>query len=322
MGLQRYDYDAEKLEFIARKPRLSRPVLVSLCALGLGVFVVSAIVLSTSFQDGQLAAENQSLRNQLSGYQLEVSNLSDELSDISARDRELYRVIMGADPIPEGVSQVGIGGTDPYSRFDGLSESAAKLLRENTEKLGELERRLRLQSISFEYLEETARDRPAMWQQTPSIMPTTIGRISSVKGMRLHPILGYPRQHNGVDIAVPINTPVYATANGVVEKIGFEGPGYGHYIVLNHPKAGYRTLYAHLNSAPRLSRGATVVRGEQIGLSGSSGQSVAPHVHYEVQNQDGAALRPRDFFMLGMSPQDYQHLLEEYSRVSHLPSLD
>jgi murein DD-endopeptidase MepM/ murein hydrolase activator NlpD len=321
MGLQRYDFNAEKLEFVARKPRLSRPALASLCVLMLGVIVVSAIALSTSFQDGQLAAENQSLRNQLSGYQQEVSNLSDELSDISARDRELYRVIMGADPIPEDVSRVGIGGTDPYSRFDGLSESAAKLLRENTEKLGELERRLRLQSISFEYLEETARDRPEMWQQTPSIMPTTIGRISSFKGVRLHPILGYDRQHNGVDIAVPKNTPVYATANGVVERIGYEA-GYGHYIVLNHPKAGYKTLYAHLNLAPRLPQGTTVVRGEQIGLSGSSGLSVAPHVHYEVQNQDGTPLRPRDFFMLGMSPQDYQQLLEEYSRVSHLPSLD
>ncbi len=321
MGLQRYDFNAEKLEFVVRKPPLSRPALVSLCVLGLVAIVVSAIVLSTSFQDGQLAAENQSLRNQLSGYQQEVSNLSDELSDISARDRELYRVIMGADPIPEDVSRVGIGGTDPYSRFDGLSESAAILLRENTEKLDELERRLKLQSISFEYLEETARDRPEMWQQTPSIMPTTTGRISSFKGMRLHPILRYMRQHNGVDIAVPKNTPVYATANGVVEKI-HHAPGYGHYIVLNHPKAGYRTLYAHLNSAPRIPLGAAVVRGEQIGLSGNSGLSVAPHVHYEVQDQDGTPLRPRDFFMLGMSPQDYQQLLEEYSKVDHLPSLD
>lgn len=322
MGLQRYDFDAEKLDFVARKPPLSRPVIVSLCVLGLGVLVVSAIVLSTSFQDGQLAIENQSLRNELSGYQQEISYLSDELSDISARDRELYRVIMGADPIPEDVSRVGIGGTDPYSRFDGLSESAARLLRQNTEKLDELERRINLQYISFEYLDEMARNRSDMWQQTPSIMPTTTGRISSFKGPRLHPILRYKRQHNGVDIAVPKNTPVYATANGVVERIGYEGRGYGYYIVVSHPKAGYRTLYAHLNMAPPLARGTTVVRGEQIGLSGNSGLSVAPHVHYEVQDQNGTPLRPRDFFMLGMSPQDYQQLLEEYSKVSHLPSLD
>jgi len=322
MGLQRYDFNPDKLDFVERKPLLSLPIRVILCVLALGILVVTAIVLSTSFQDRQLAAENQSLRNQLSGYQHEISDLSDELSDISTRDRELYRVIMGADPIPEGVLRVGIGGTDPYSRFDGLSESAARLLRQNTEKLGELERRINLQSISFEYLEEQARDRPEMWLQTPSIMPTTTGRISSIKGMRLHPILRYKRQHNGVDIAVPKNTPVYATANGVVERIGYEARGYGHYIVLNHPKAGYRTLYAHLNMAPPLSRGTTVVRGEQIGLSGNSGLSVAPHIHYEVQDQNGTPLTPRDFFMLGMSPQDYQQLLEEYSKVGHLPSLD
>lgn len=322
MGLKRYDFNEENLEFVVRKPLLSRPVLVSLYILGLVVLVASSIALSTSFQDGQLAIENQSLRNQLGGYQQDISNLSDELSDISARDRELYRVIMGADPIPEDVSRVGIGGTDPYSRFDGLSESAARLLRQNTEKLDELERRINLQYISFEYLDETARNRSEMWQQTPSIMPTTIGRISSSKGMRLHPILRYKRQHNGVDIAVPENTPVFATANGVVERIGYEGRGYGHYIVLTHANAGYRTLYAHLKMAPSLSRGTTVVRGEQIGLSGNSGLSVAPHVHYEVQDQNGTPLSPRDFFMLGMSPQDYQLLLEEYNKVGHLPSLD
>lgn len=322
MGLQRYDFNAEKLEFVVRKPFLSRSARVSLWVLGLVAVVVSAIALSTSFQDGQLAAENQSLQNQLTGYQQDISNLSDELSDISARDRELYRVIMGADPIPEDVSRVGVGGTDPYSRFDGLSESAAKLLRTSTEKLDELERRIKLQSISFEYLEEMARDRPEMWLQTPSIMPTTIGRISSFKGMRLHPILQYWRQHNGVDIAVPNNTPVYATANGVVERIGYDATGYGHYIVLSHPKAGYQTLYAHLISPSHLLRGTTVVRGQQIGLSGNSGLSVAPHIHYEVQDLDGTPLRPRDFFMLGMSPEDYQQLLEEYSKVSHLPSLD
>ena len=78
------------------------------------------------------------------------------------------------------------------------------------------------------------------------------------------------------------NTPIYATASGVVEGIGYEARGYGHYIVLSHPKAGYKTLYAHLNSEPRIPRGAKVVRGEQIGLSGNSGLSAAPHLHYEV----------------------------------------
>ena len=322
MGLQRYHFDPNKLEFVVIRPRLGLPIFVGLCVFLLAVAVLSTIVLSTSFRDRQLAAENQTLREHFSGYQQEVSNLSDQLSDISDQDKELYRVILGADPIPEDISRVGVGGTDSYSRFDGLSESAAELLRKNAEKLDELERRIKLQSASFEYLKGTADSRPEIWEQTPSIMPTTVGRISSFQGLRLHPILRYKRQHNGVDIVVPKNTPIYATASGVVEGIGYEARGYGHYIVLSHPKAGYKTLYAHLNSEPRIPRGAKVVRGEQIGLSGNSGLSAAPHLHYEVRDKNGSPLRPRDFFMLGMSPQDYQQLLEEYSRVSHLPSLD
>jgi murein DD-endopeptidase MepM/ murein hydrolase activator NlpD len=100
-------------------------------------------------------------------------------------------------------------------------------------------------------------------------------------GSRRHPILGYVKMHTGVDWATPYGTPIFASGNGVLEKVGWEG-GYGKYVRVKHNN-GYETAYAHMSAfAKGMEPGKRVRQGQVIGFVGSTGQSTGAHVHYEI----------------------------------------
>ncbi|WP_431024049.1 peptidoglycan DD-metalloendopeptidase family protein [Halomonas sp. H5] len=116
-------------------------------------------------------------------------------------------------------------------------------------------------------------------------------RLSSGFNLRrTHPVTGRVSPHHGTDFAMPSGTPVIAPADGRVEKVG-NHPAAGRFVVIRHDN-GYRTRYLHL-SQPQVSRGERVGMGEQIALSGNTGRSTGPHLHYEVivNNQPVDAMR-------------------------------
>lgn len=127
------------------------------------------------------------------------------------------------------------------------------------------------------------------------------GPISSPFGLRVHPVSGRRSVHRGVDLAVPVGTPVRATGAGRVVAAGVRS-GYGLIIEVGHAGAAVSTLYAHLDAVPTgVEVGAVVRRGTVVGWSGGvgprAGASTGPHVHYEVRN-GGVALDP----LAGMWP--------------------
>ena len=111
--------------------------------------------------------------------------------------------------------------------------------------------------------------------------PLQFRRVSSRFGARYHPVLHRWRAHEGVDFAAAYGTPVRATADGIVTRVGREDGGYGNMIEVRHPN-GIRTRYGHLSRfAPGLRTGERVAQGETIGYVGSTGLSTGPHLHYE-----------------------------------------
>ncbi|MCY4205258.1 MAG: M23 family metallopeptidase [Bacteroidetes bacterium] len=322
MIFRRYEVDPVTLETVVVPLGFFRPMLVFVGLVGLiiaGWLLIGAF--STSPQERTLISENLALQEELSDSHNRVTNLVEQLEDLTETDRELYRVILQADTIPDDIWQMGVGGTDPYSRFDGFSISTAQLLRDHAELIDELERKIALQNISYDNLRRLGYKMQKKLEQLPTIQPAQ-GRLSSTFGIRLHPILNYRRMHAGVDISIPNNSPIYATGGGIVELVS-SNAGYGKYIIIDHPDAGYKTLYGHLNAPlPHIKEGVKVVRGEQIALSGNTGLSVAPHVHYEVRDQNNHALNPISFFEPGMTIQEYQLLLNQAKRYRTLPSLD
>ncbi len=111
--------------------------------------------------------------------------------------------------------------------------------------------------------------------------PLQFRRVSSRFGTRYHPILHRWRAHEGVDFAAAYGTPVRATGDGIVTRVGREDDGYGNLIELRHAN-GVRTRYGHLSAFARgLRPGERVAQGETIGYVGSTGLSTGPHLHYE-----------------------------------------
>lgn len=107
-------------------------------------------------------------------------------------------------------------------------------------------------------------------------------RISDSYGMRMHPIRKKKIMHNGIDFKAHTGTPVYATADGAVEYAGLhKTSGFGKLIILQHA-LGFKTYYAHLSDI-KIKSGTFVNKGQLIGLSGNTGRSTGPHLHYEVR---------------------------------------
>lgn len=125
----------------------------------------------------------------------------------------------------------------------------------------------------------------------PSVQPVMHLAFTSNFGVRTDPFRGTAAFHAGVDIPGPVGTPVYATADGVVDRAERAG-GYGNLVELDHGK-GIQTRYGHLSKI-LVSAGTHVSRGQLIALMGSTGRSTGPHLHYEVRI-DGHAVNPVPF---------------------------
>ena len=128
--------------------------------------------------------------------------------------------------------------------------------------------------------------------QAPSsggwVSPTTNYYISSSFGMRTHPILGYARMHNGVDMAAPKGTPVYAAKSGRVTSAGYDGQ-MGNYVSINHGD-GFASIYMHMTHSI-VSAGSYVNAGQVIGYVGSTGLSTGPHLHFGI-SYNGTYVNP------------------------------
>jgi len=125
----------------------------------------------------------------------------------------------------------------------------------------------------------------------PSIQPIANYTFTSAFGVRSDPFRGYAAMHAGVDLASPTGTPIYATADGIVDRAEWFG-GYGNMVEIDHGK-GIATRYGHM-SRIAAHPGERIKRGELIGYVGSTGRSTGSHLHYEVRI-DGHAVNPIPF---------------------------
>lgn len=137
---------------------------------------------------------------------------------------------------------------------------------------------------------ELGQDKLSYWASTPSIWPVR-GWVTSDFGSRISPLSGLPKFHEGLDIAAPYGSPVYAPADGIATFSGYKG-GYGNALILDHGY-GLSTLYGH-SSNVFVKEGEKVKRGQLIAQVGSTGAATGPHLHYEV-HVDGVPTDPMKF---------------------------
>ena len=112
------------------------------------------------------------------------------------------------------------------------------------------------------------------------VTPVSGYKLTSPFGMRLHPVLGYYRMHNGIDMACAQGTPIYATRAGKVTRTAYQAGGAGNYVSINHLD-GFSSIYMHMTHYV-VSAGQTVAQGQLIGYVGSTGISTGPHLHFGI----------------------------------------
>lgn len=312
-------YDHEACTFVEVQPSKKRLLIQGAVAVSLVViFTVAGLwVFSRNITTPNEIAQRQEidvLRNQLTSANDRLTSFSDELESLAETDRELYRTVLGSEPITEDEFQAGVGGSrsDDFDRFSGQT---ADLLRQTSDTFDRLERQFSLQTRSYEELAAIAQRREAELNQQPAILPLRNARLTSGFGNRYHPILRTVRLHAGVDFPTPRGTPIYATGDGEVSFVGSRS-GYGNVVEIIHPLAGRKTRYAHLSrAAAGISVGTRVMRGQQIAYSGNTGLSTGPHLHYEVRRlSDDEPLNPVATFVPGVSASEYQELLTAASQ--------
>jgi murein DD-endopeptidase MepM/ murein hydrolase activator NlpD len=142
----------------------------------------------------------------------------------------------------------------------------------------------------------------------PSIQPVTnheLTLLTAAYGSLMHPFYRTLQNHQGVDYAIAEGTRVFATADGVVSEIKGKTSTSGITVVIDH-RNGYTTSYSHLQSA-KVEEGQKVERGDIIALSGNSGLSLAPHLHYEVRYND-MRVDPIHYFFMELTADEYQRI--------------
>lgn len=181
--------------------------------------------------------------------------------------------------LPEDVEFAGSGGKElPENYVTGdVAENLIEIRKELPKLIEDFERSV---DRIMEYKETL--------QTIPTFFPAAEGRITSKFGNRRDPFTARTSFHSGIDLAGPLNTPIYAAADGIIVQAGRNG-GYGLSIRIEH-ESGYETLYAHLNEI-EVAVGDEVKKGDIIGKMGSTGRSTGVHLHYEIY-RNGEVIDP------------------------------
>jgi len=266
----------------------------------------------------RLQAEQEQLVFRLELFNRDFEQYERILRDVAYNDDHIYRVYFEQDPWPATQREVGVGGAQRYANFlQGLHEQL--LIRTNL-NIDRVERKLVVQSTSFDQVVEMAATKEERLAARPAIQPLSskdLIRFGSSFGMRFHPILKVVRLHEGIDLTAPRGTPIYATADGVVIQAGYRAGGFGKKILLDHGY-GYRTLYGHCEEV-LVQPGQEVKRGEVIGKVGSTGLSKSPHLHYEV-HVNGHPVDPINYYANDLTPEEYDRMIDMLAKAD--PSFD
>lgn len=219
--------------------------------------------------------------------------LDNQIKLIEEKNHAL-RSYAGMPQIDLNIRKLGIGGkkleTNQYlNNVPPIINKELAILEMDVEKLS---REVNFEMKSYKSIYDEVQKNIHRIIRIPSIRPVEGGYLNSTFGYRNDPIDNVKRFHHGQDITVKSGSPVFAPADGEIKRAYYVG-GFGNHIKIDHG-LGYTTLFAHLSKL-NVKHGQQVKRGDIIGLSGNTGRSTAPHLHYEI-HYNGKPQNPLDYF--------------------------
>ncbi|HNV29534.1 MAG TPA: M23 family metallopeptidase [Cyclobacteriaceae bacterium] len=315
MARIKYYYDTETCKYERIKTSTGDIVLNTLGILSLTVaMAVGLLILYSSYFESPkeliLKNEVKELEFYYENLEAEVERLHKQLSNMEYRDDNIYRVVLGAEPIDKSIREAGVGGTDRYEDIRDKNIIHEDIIVKLNESVDNLRRKIYIESKSQDDVVDLAESKEKLFAAIPAIQPVAnkqLIALASGFGLRIHPIYKVKKMHTGIDFAAAIGTPIYATADGVIDKLDVSFSGYGKMLEIDHG-FGYRTRYAHMHGFA-VRQGQKVKRGDLIGYVGDTGLSTAPHLHYEVF-VNGIHANPVHYFFNDLNPAEYEKIIE------------
>lgn len=295
-------------DFKIRKVRISlwavlRKILiffVTTLSIAILYYVIFALVFSTDEEYG-LIQENRMYEKLFPEMDLKEGLISDVVDGLVIRDDMIYEEIFhtSAPSMDPGSSLDFLIGLNSVEDDDIVKHSASKLaVMEKTSEAVEDNFREIFRIVSAREF--------VMPPMTNPMKDFSFAQTGASVGDKINPFYKVKIRHDGLDLIAPAGEPVYASADGKVSNIIRSRKGLGNVVVIEHD-GGYVTRYAHLADI-EVRKGRKVRKGDRIGYVGVSGNSFAPHLHYEML-RDTCVLDPVNYLFASVGPEDYLNML-------------
>jgi murein DD-endopeptidase MepM/ murein hydrolase activator NlpD len=299
--MDRYVFDKTRIEF--RKVThsvwniLGKTLKYFLVTASLAVvyYIVFALLVNTD-SERKLKRENQMYSRMYDEMVRKEQLVGDVMENLKAKDNEIYRQLFNSDA-PD------LGSIYPEGLLSAIDSVGDKDIVEYVgKKLNLLEEASGKVKDNFKSIMDKLEGDGKLPPLTNPLHDFSYARTGASVGEKINPFYKVAVFHGSLDLISQQGDPVYATADGTVKDVEHSTKGLGNVVTIDHGN-GYLTRYAHLENT-KVSRGQKVARGKQIGQVGMSGNSFAPHLHYEVV-RDTAKVDPLNYFFASVSPEDY-----------------
>lgn len=233
-------------------------------------------------------------------------SLEQVLENITARDKGVFRILFESDPYDLDTEQ----SEERLALHEqNIAKSRSELHADMNQRINKLENRMKDIEQAWQQTISRGQEMGKKSNNIPSIQPVINKQLTLLTagyGTILNPFYRTLKSHQGVDYTVAEGSSIFATADGKVKEISDKNSTLGKTVVIDHGN-GYQTSYSHLLSV-LVRKGQTVQRGDIIALSGNSGLSLAPHLHYEVR-YNGIRIDPIHYFFMELTPDEYQRII-------------
>ena len=273
---------------------------VATISLAIVYYILFALVFSTE-EERALKQENRLYEQEYPEMARKEALLADVVEGLKVKDDRIYEEIFNtsAPNMDQFSSLEFLMALDSIPDTDIVSHSAGRLDKlEVSGGRGEENFKRVMEAISSSDF--------VMPPMSNPLKDFTFAQTGASIGDKINPFYKVPMKHNGLDLIAPAGDPVYAVADGTVKEIIRSRKGLGNVVVIDHGN-GYVTRYAHLADI-ETRKGRKVRRGARLGYVGVSGNSFAPHLHYEVL-RDTLVLDPVNHFFASVTPEEYMNML-------------
>ncbi|MBP3497766.1 MAG: M23 family metallopeptidase [Alistipes sp.] len=294
---------------MARKPKNKVTKFITTLLTWVGAALVYFAIFSLLFDTpaeyelrhstDKMRAEYETLSNRYDSLNMVVNNVIE-------RDRNIFGILFESTPYDfnSDYEQQRVALHEKL-----LEQSKGRMLKDLSEQTELLEAKIAQLDNTYSTFQSKLDSLGSMSNNIPSIQPVINHQLTLLTagyGMLMHPFYRALQSHQGIDYTIPEGESIFATADGVVKDVLGKTSTSGITVVIDHGN-GYTTSYSHLQKA-KVKRRQRVRRGDIIAISGNSGLSLSPHLHYEVR-YEGMRVDPVHYFFMELTPDEYQKIL-------------